>query len=66
MHRTLRGQPHADVEELADTGFGGQEPNDRRRKRRFSTAARRSPGTSASTSSAAIRSGSKLSFPPRY
>src|SRR5216683_2838181 len=37
----------------------------RRRKRRFSTAARRSPGTSASTFSAAIRSGSKLSLPPR-
>jgi hypothetical protein len=27
VHRTLRGQPHADVEELADTGFGCQEPN---------------------------------------
>ena len=38
----------------------------RRRKRRFSTAARRSPGTSASTFSAAIRSGSKLSLPPSY
>jgi hypothetical protein len=23
----LRGQPHADVEELGDTGFGRQEPN---------------------------------------
>ena len=28
VHGTLRGQPHADVEELADTGFGRQEPND--------------------------------------
>jgi hypothetical protein len=28
VHGTLGGQPDADVEELADTGFGRQEPND--------------------------------------
>jgi len=28
VHGTLRGQPHADVEELADTGLGRQEPDD--------------------------------------
>ncbi len=27
MHRTLRGQPHADLQELGDAGFGGQEPD---------------------------------------
>ena len=28
VHGTLGGQPHTDVEELADTGLGGQEPDD--------------------------------------
>ena len=27
VHGTLRGETHADVEELADTGFGRQEPD---------------------------------------
>jgi len=28
MHGPLRGQPHADVQELADAGLSRQEPND--------------------------------------
>ena len=65
VHRTLRGQPDADVEELVMPASAARNRTTRRRNRRFSTAARRSPGISASTCSAATRSASKLSLPPR-
>ena len=63
-HDTLRGQPHADIEELADAGLGGQEPDDPAQEAPVLQCQPAQPGTSASTFSAAIRSASKLSLPP--